>query len=349
MSQPTPTADMLLAVTGLGKRFSPAAQWVVRDVSFRLEPGEIFALIGPSGCGKTTTLRIIAGFETADTGDVSLNGRSVMALPPDQREIGMVFQDYALFPHLTVAANVGFGTNNVTREERAALVARHLDMVGLSGLGERYPDELSGGQQQRVALARTFAAKPKLILLDEPFSNLDAALRHSTRREIREILKGTGIGVIFVTHDQEEALSFADRIGVMRAGGIEQIGTPQEVYKRPRTRFVAEFLGRTNLVEADANGDVAATPMGPVTLGSPATGRVLLSLRPETIAITPSPTGQGTVIGRDFKGHDWTYLVDIDGSRYQIDVMSEASLTIGERVALTANAPAVVLEQTPPG
>ncbi|MGV6875328.1 ABC transporter ATP-binding protein [Pseudochelatococcus sp. B33] len=335
----------LLTVSGLGKRFAPSPNWVVRDVGFTVEPGEIFALIGPSGCGKTTTLRMIAGFETADAGDILLNGRSVRALPPDQRGIGIVFQDYALFPHLTVAGNVGFGAGSLPRAERQALVESHLTMVGLAGMGERFPDELSGGQQQRVALARTFAARPRLILLDEPFSNLDATLRHSTRGEIREILKATGIGVVFVTHDQEEALSFADRIGVMRNGAIEQIGTPEEVYRRPRTRFVAEFLGRTNLVEAQADGHVASTPVGPVALGTQASGNVLLSLRPENIAMVADPAGPGKVIGRDFKGHDWTYLVDVDGNRYQIDVMSGPSLAIGEKVWLRPNAPGVVLER----
>lgn len=349
MNQPAPPAHdrraALLSVSGLGKRFAPSPEWVVRDVGFTVEAGEIFALIGPSGCGKTTTLRMIAGFERPDTGDISLDGSPVSDLPPDRRGIGMVFQDYALLPHLTVAGNVGFGIRNAARAEKQALVERYLAMVGLSGLGERFPDALSGGQQQRVALARTFAARPKLILLDEPFSNLDAALRHGTRREIREILKATGIGVVFVTHDQEEALSFADRIAVMANGAVVQIGTPEEVYKCPRTRFVAEFLGRTNLVEAEANGSTAATPVGPVALGTRENGRVLLSLRPENIAMVADPSGSGRVVGRDFKGHDWTYVVDVAGRHYQIDVMADDALPVGTRVLLSASAPGVVLER----
>ncbi|MFT4150580.1 MAG: ABC transporter ATP-binding protein [Paracoccaceae bacterium] len=307
----------LLSVRGLGKRFGAHA--AVSDVSFDVAAGEILALIGPSGCGKTTTLRMIAGFEVPDAGEIVLNGRTVTSLVPERRGIGMVFQDYALFPHMTAAENVRFGVS----DGQAETAVRMLDLVGLSHLGGRYPDELSGGQQQRIALARSFAARPGLILLDEPFSNLDPILRAATRREIRQLLKSSGLGIVMVTHDQEEALSFADRIAVMDGGRVLQCGAAREVYDLPADRVVAGFLGRTNLIEGIADGMFCATELGRLDLARPATGPVTLSIRPERITLTPSERPDaGRIAAVEFKGHDVTYWTQWRGLALQVDAPS---------------------------
>ncbi|MBK4216098.1 ABC transporter ATP-binding protein [Paracoccus caeni] len=334
------TDTPLLSVRNLKRQFGKAGPAAVEDVSFDLAPGEILALIGPSGCGKTTTLRMIAGFEPPDHGAISLRGRDITATPAEKRGIGMVFQDYALFPHMDVARNILFGA----REKTPQTVARALSMVGLDGYGSRYPDELSGGQQQRIALARSFAAEPSLILLDEPFSNLDAALRHATRREIRALLKNAGIGIIIVTHDQEEALSFADRLALMRDGRIVQHGTGQQIYDRPVDAFVATFLGRTNLVPGTARGELCDTPLGTVRLAAPAEGQVTLSMRPELLELqAAAEAGNGRVTGVEFKGHDMTYWVDCAGREMQVDVMNGPRLGEGAAVDLSLRGEAVVL------
>ena len=333
----------LLSVRGLTRRFTASGPAAVEGLDLDLRAGEILALIGPSGCGKTTSLRMIAGFETPDAGQITLAGREITALAPERRGIGMVFQDYALFPHMTVAQNVLFGA----ADRSPATAQRFLDMVGLGDLGARYPDALSGGQQQRVALARTFAAGPGVILLDEPFSNLDASLRARTRREIRKLLKDSGIGILFVTHDQEEALSFADRIAVMRDGRLVQSGAAQSVYDRPADAFVAGFLGRTNLITAEAKDGICDTPLGPITLepaapGAAVQGQVRLSLRPETITIAPVAPGgrsQGRITAVEFKGHDLTYWVDCQGTEIQVDAMGGPRLPDGAEVALSVAAP----------
>ncbi len=339
----TAAISCLLEVEGLGKTFPGASEPVVVDAGFTVGAGEIFALVGPSGCGKSTTLRMIAGFEPPDTGAVRLDGMDVSRAEPEKRNVGIVFQDYALFPHLTVVDNVAFAIRGTDRKARRKAAIFYLDMVGLTGLGGRFPDQLSGGQQQRVALARTFAARPRLILLDEPFSNLDAALRHNTRREIRDLLRRNGVGAIFVTHDQEEALSFADRIAVMRRGRIEQVGTPEEVYARPRSAFVARFLGRTNLIAGEADGDMADTALGRVPLAEPATGTVLLSLRPEHLVLETAPDGDAVIDTRDFKGHDITYWVRVGSHEYQVDTEFSSPHRPGARVRIVPRAPAVVV------
>lgn len=346
---PTIRPDMtepLLSVQNLQKRFATMALPAVRNVSLHVDAGEILALIGPSGCGKSTTLRMIAGLETADTGRILLAGRDVSALPTEARGIGMVFQDYALFPHMDVARNILFGAKNPQPQTLAAL----LEMVGLSGLGDRYPDQLSGGQQQRVALARSFAARPRMILLDEPFSNLDPTLRAATRREIRRMLKSSGLGVIVVTHDQEEALSFADRVAVMHEGEIQQIGSAEQVYDRPVNAFVAGFLGRTNLIEGIADGSTCALPFGRIPLSETATGLVTLSVRPENLLLSPlADSAPGADTGRvsafEFKGHDLTYWVDVQGTELQADVMAGARLPVGATVRIEIRGPAVVLQK----
>jgi iron(III) transport system ATP-binding protein len=337
------TDNPLLSVRSLSRRFGRKGPAAVDDLSFDIDTGEILALIGPSGCGKTTTLRMIAGFETPDTGRVLLSGRDLTFTPAEQRGIGMVFQDYALFPHMTVGENIRFGARRKGRD----VVARYLGMVGLDGFEQRYPDQLSGGQQQRVALARSFAAEPRLILLDEPFSNLDAALRSAARREIRRLLKAAGIAIVFVTHDQEEALSFADRIAIMRDGRILQSGMAQEVYDWPADAFVATFLGRANLLEATAEGGFARTSLGLVPLTRPASGRVSISLRPERLgirAVEADEQPNGRIVAVEFKGHDMTYWVDCDGVEVQVDAMQSVRLAEGTPVRVAVDGEAVPLD-----
>ena len=264
---------------------------VVKDFDLTIEKGEFVSLLGPSGCGKTTVLRMVAGFETPSSGAIIVDGKDVVALRPSQRNIGMVFQAYALFPNLTVAENVAFGLKikGVAKDEREARVHEMLAMIGLPDLGGRYPFQLSGGQQQRVALARALAVKPQVLLLDEPLSALDAKIRVSLRAQIREIQRELQITTIFVTHDQEEALSISDRIVVMNGGVAEQVGAPFEIYNRPATRFVAQFVGTLNLIEAD----VVTPNTGTVRIGTteislgralPA-GRVTLACRPEAVSL----------------------------------------------------------------
>lgn len=343
----------ILEVTGLTKSFLNTPVPVVREVSFAIGKGEIVALLGPSGCGKTTTLRLIAGFEAPDEGQVHLAGVPMVAdgrlVPPESRGIGVVFQDYALFPHLNVEDNVAFGLHALPKAERAARVKEVMRAVGLSGFERRSVHELSGGQQQRVAVARTLAPAPPLVLLDEPFSGLDALLRNQTRLEIRALLKARGMSALLVTHDQEEALSFADRVAVMRGGRIEQMGTPEEVYYRPRTLFVAQFLGRTNLLFGMANGQEADTPLGRVVLDRAMHGQVLLSLRPEHVDIEASDGDlcagvAGQVSDREFRGHDVTFRVRVGGAEFMAHTHNRTQLDVGDRVVLRPIDRAVVLE-----
>ena len=343
----------LLSIRNITKRFVRNLP-VVEDLCFEVYTGEIFALLGPSGCGKTTTLRLIAGFERADAGEISVDGQcfegSKTHLPPEARDIGIVFQEYALFPHLSVLQNVAFGLKKLPaklRDERAMTV---LEMVGMTAFKDRKPYQLSGGQQQRVALARSIAPNPKLILLDEPFSNLDAGLRHSTREEIRVLLKNAGMSAVFITHDQEEAFCFADRLAVMHNGRIEQIGTPETVYRRPQTPFVADFLGVTNLIGGEAEGDCAETPLGRFQIAPSAQGKVLLSIRPEHLVMVQSNgagqnNGVGEIVMREFKGHDLTYRVKIGTESYVVQTDYCCPFQVGVQVTLRAVEPAVVVKQ----
>jgi putative spermidine/putrescine transport system ATP-binding protein len=251
-----------LEIARLEKSFG--ANRVVTDFNLGVEQGEFISLLGPSGCGKTTVLRMVAGFERPSSGAIRIGSDDVVGKRPNQRNIGMVFQAYALFPNLTVAENVGFGLKikGARRDEITARVAEMLALIGLPDLGARYPFQLSGGQQQRVALARALAPKPRVLLLDEPLSALDAKVRVSLRNEIRAIQRDLGITTIFVTHDQEEALSISDRIVVMNAGIADQVGTPFEIYNRPTTRFVANFVGQLNLFKADGAGRIGGVAVG---------------------------------------------------------------------------------------
>ncbi|MEM9666587.1 MAG: ABC transporter ATP-binding protein [Bacteroidota bacterium] len=344
----------LLTVQGLTKRFEAEGPPVVDTVHFEVNAGEIFALLGPSGCGKTTTLRCIAGFERPGAGSIRLQATTLVdphtCVPAEGRGIGLVFQDYALFPHQTVLQNVMFGVKRHPRSRRQERALEVLELVGLQGYEARYPHELSGGQQQRVALARTLAPCPPLVLLDEPFSNLDALARAATRQEIRKVLKDQGMTAILVTHDQEEALSFADRVAVMHQGRLEQVGTPEAVYHRPRTLFVAQFLGRTNLLEATATGRTAETVLGPVDLVEPFEGPAMVSLRPEHVTlVAPAPGSSlpaGTVVEREFKGHDITFRVQVEEAEYLVHTHSRLPFQPGDSVALQPTEPAVVLEGT---
>ncbi|WP_417586728.1 ABC transporter ATP-binding protein [Pararhodobacter oceanensis] len=327
-------AKPLLEVERLRKTFAHADSAAVERVSLALGEGELLALLGPSGCGKTTTLRMIGGFEVPDEGRVLFNGQDITHLTPEARGIGFVFQDYALFPHLSVLDNVKFGLRKLSRAAAKARAEEMLALVGLEELGKRRPHQLSGGQQQRVALARALAVSPQLILLDEPFSNLDAKMRVETRQEVRKLLKSTGSAGILVTHDQEEALALADRIAVMDKGRVVQFGTPDEIYSNPVSEFVANFIGRSNILRGTANGMSVRTAFGDLPMSRAANGAVDLAVRPEQIMLEPDPLGSATIIGREFRGHDQIYWVQ-EGDDCMIVISGPgAQYQIGTRVQL---------------
>lgn len=298
---------------------------------------ELVALLGPSGCGKTTLLRLIAGFERPGEGSVSIGGRVVADastfVPPERRRVGMVFQEYALFPHMTVEKNVAYG---LEREGRNARVAELLDLVGLGGLGGRYPHELSGGQAQRVALARALAPNPAVVLFDEPFSNLDSRLRVSLRSEVRRILKEAGAAALFVTHDQEEAFSLADRVAVMWEGRVVQQGRPSEVYRIPATRDLATFLGDADFLPGRASAGYVQTEIGRVAVGAgPLEGDVEVMLRPEMIELHPG-CGTATVLSTEYFGHDQLVAVELPSGRtLHVRLGPLPDLAAGERVSLS--------------
>lgn len=338
---PTP----LLTVNGITKRFTANQPPIVKNISFSVYPSEIFALLGPSGCGKTTTLRLIAGFEKADAGTIAMEKRmlvnSNIHVPPESRGIGFVFQDYALFPNKNVIENVAFGLRKTAKKIRWERALEVLRMVGLTQLQTRMPHHLSGGEQQRVALARAMIARPKLLLLDEPFSNLDPGLRQTTREEVRSLLKAAGISAVLVTHAQEEALSFAERLGVMKDGVLEQIGTPETVYRYPKTAYVADFLGQTNFITAHVSHGIADTPFGRVKVDGEADGDVLLSIRPECLKIHRSDVWNsgakiGRIVGEAFKGHNFTYRVEIEGAHYFVQTAYNNPFQTGDLVVLRA-------------
>lgn len=305
----------LLNLRALQKSFG--ANTVVKNFDLSLKDAEFISLLGPSGCGKTTVLRMVAGFETPTSGAIEIDGQNVTALRPNQRKIGMMFQSYALFPNLTVAGNVAFGlkVSGVPADEITRRVDEMLAMVGLSGFGARYPYQLSGGQQQRVALARAIAPRPKVLLLDEPLSALDAKIRVALRGEIRAIQRELGITTLFVTHDQEEAMAVSDRVVVMNGGRAEQVGTPDQIYNRPASRFVAQFIGALNMLPAtlrDASTGQVETPLGPMSLGRvvpQSVGTALtLAFRPESLRLMSpgeaekSQAFAGRLMTREFLG-----------------------------------------------
>ncbi|WP_460171102.1 ABC transporter ATP-binding protein [Thermus sp. FJN-A] len=307
----------------------------VDRVSLEVREGEFFSLLGPSGCGKTTTLRLIAGFERPDQGEVVLAGERVEHLPPERRPIGMVFQSYALFPNMTVFGNVAFPLRlrRIPEERVRRRVGELLEMVHLSGLEGRFPKELSGGQQQRVALARALAREPKLLLLDEPLSALDAKIREELRGELKRLQRETGLTAIYVTHDQEEALALSDRVAVMREGRVEQVDTPLGIYARPKTPFVARFVGQGVLVPGEARGGTFHRER-PWPVRVEGEGRGYLLLRPE--ALKPSPEGflEGEVRLATYLGSLVRLEVEVDGLLLKADVPPEEAVGMGERVRL---------------
>ena len=348
-----PPKQAALTLSNLTKSYQDPKHPAVSDFNLDVQQGEILALLGPSGCGKTTLLRLIAGFEVPDKGHIEVAGLEVAGpnvwRQPERRKIGFVFQDYALFPHLDVLQNVAFGLASLPRKRRMARAKEVLDLVGLTIFSRRYPHQLSGGQQQRVALARALAPEPDVILLDEPFSNLDAALRGSTRREVRNILAAAGTTTVLVTHDQEEAMTFADRLAVMRSGHLEQVGLPENVYLRPRTAFVANFLGTTNLIRGAGREGVADTLLGTLPMAERVTGHVLLSLRPEDLNFGERGVPV-SILSRDFKGHDLTYTCrvvaepDEVGQTFIVQTGPECSAQVGDVTCLTSRGVAVPLE-----
>ena len=334
----------LLRLDNVTKRFGRDEPPAVDGLSLTVAPGEILALLGPSGCGKTTTLRLIAGFETPDGGMVEIRGQRVAGdgavVPPEARGVGIVFQDYALFPHLTVGGNVAFGLAGYERSARDRRVAEVLDQVGLGALARRYPHELSGGQQQRVALARALSPAPALLLLDEPFSNLDADLRALMREEIARILRTTGTTAVFVTHDQQEAFTLADRVGVLHAGRLEQVDTPYEIYHHPATRFVAEFVGAADFLRGFVKEGEIVTEIGPVAnpAGFPAGLPVDIMIRPDDIDFIPHPDGEVAVVGREFHGSEHLYRLRLaSGARVHSAQPSTTIYPVGTRVRLVPN------------
>lgn len=344
-------SDTLLRVEGLSVHVGAVRYCAVSDVSFEVREGEHLALLGPSGCGKTSSLRAIAGFERASEGRIVFDGRTLSSsgahVPPHAREIGMMFQDFALFPHLDVGDNVAFGLTKLAREERRVRVADTLALVGLSDLAHRKPGELSGGQEQRVALARALAPRPRLVLLDEPFSSLDANLRAATRAHTARALEAVSATALLVTHDQAEALSFAARLVVLRDGRVEQDGTPEGVYQRPKSAFVARFLGAANLVSAVAAGDHATTALGVLALDGNADGDVVLCVRPENVALS-TPTEdttevRATVVTREYHGATSTYVVRGEGFELSALVAGGPPWTVGDPVSVRVVGPAAPL------
>lgn len=328
-----------IEVRGVDKSFG--ANRVLRSVDLDVPAGSVLALLGPSGCGKTTLLRTIAGLERLDGGTVTVAGRVVAGpgahVPPERRRIGMVFQDWALFPHLDVGRNVGYGLPR--RERSAGRIEAALELVGLGGLARRSPGTLSGGQQQRVALARAIAPAPAVLLLDEPFSNLDSALRVQVRTEIHELLADLGITTVFVTHDQDEAFVLGDEVAVMSAGEIVQQATPAELYARPADPWVAGFVGAANLLPGTADGDQARTAIGSVRVARGTTGDVVVLLRPEDLSLAAGGDAEVELI--EYYGHDTMYLLRTpDGTRVRVRAPRAPMHQRGDMVAATAVAEA---------
>jgi iron(III) transport system ATP-binding protein len=330
LGEPAPA----IAVRGASRRFG--ASHALDGASLEVQPGELFALLGPSGSGKTTLLRLIAGFERPDSGVVEIAGRRVAGegtwVEPEHRRIGMVFQDDSLFPHLTVAKNVGFGVRDDRERVREAL-----ELVELAHRADSHPGELSGGERQRVALARALAPRPDVVLLDEPFSSLDASLRGQLRRDVARILKASGATGLLVTHDQEEAFAVADRLAIIRDGRILQVGAPHELYWRPCCRWTASFLGDINLLRGRVDAEGVTTPIGcfACPLAGGAGAEVEIGVRPEHLALEADEDGDAVVVEREFRGHDVMYgLRHETAGRLLVQLPSVELFEHGQRVRL---------------
>lgn len=332
---------------------------VVRALSLSLPRGQIGCLLGASGCGKTTALRLIAGFEQPSAGSIAIEGEVVASatrmVPPERRQIGMVFQEYALFPHLSVVDNIAFGLDRHRAKsaaaERRQRVAELLELIGLTGQDDKFPHELSGGQQQRVALARALAPKPRLLLLDEPFSNLDVELRERLSLEVRDILKATGTTAILVTHDQHESFAVADVVGIMRAGAIEQWAAPYDLYHRPATRFVADFVGQGAFLPgtllADGSVEVELVRLtSHLPMGSTSGDRLQVLLRPDDLVHDDGATLRAEVVAKAFRGAEFLYTLRLpSGAQVLSLVPSHHNHAIGERIGLRLDVDHVVAFQ----
>jgi iron(III) transport system ATP-binding protein len=339
--------DPVLELDGVGKRYGP--ETAVSGLDLTVRDGELLTLLGPSGCGKTTTLRMIAGLEAPSEGTVTVADEAVAGdgttVPPEERDVGMVFQEFALFPHLTVAENIAFGLEDPASEAAAERVAELLDLVGLGEYGDRTPGDLSGGLRQRVALARSLAPEPDVLLLDEPFSNLDVRLRVAMREEVRRILEEAGVTAVSVTHDQEEALSISDRVAVMHDGHVEQVGSPAEVFEHPESRFVASFLGQASFLPAAVGEDSVETIIGSYDrdllegITDEYTGAdVDVLVRPDDLRATPANESEadGTVVRRQYTGPSFVYHVELaDGNVVRCLHNHAEDFDVGEPVGVT--------------
>ena len=335
--------EEFLTCTGLSKRFGSAL--AVDSVDLSVTKGELLALLGPSGCGKTTLLRLIAGFETPDEGEIRLGDRLLTSprrsIPPEKRQVALVFQDFALFPHLNVGSNIAFGLPKGS--DKREKVQELLEMVGLQGLEQRMPHQLSGGQQQRVALARALASEPELILLDEPFSNLDPSIRARVRSEVKQLIQSIGITAIFVTHDQEEALSLAEQVGVMIDGQIQQVGAPEEVYTQPANRLVGEFVGGANFLVGVAGDGFVDCELGRLALDAGFIGRAELLIRAENLEVCESEGEPAEVVSIDYYGHDEMVTVRLkSGNLLKVRLMATPSIVEGQQVGVRLKGDALI-------
>ncbi|MDC0769688.1 ABC transporter ATP-binding protein [Streptomyces sp. HD] len=338
------TADTAATVEFRGLRRAFGGTVALDGLDLAVRPGELLALLGPSGCGKTTALRMLAGFEHPDSGEVLVDGEDVTRVPAHRRDAGMVFQSYSLFPHLSALDNVAFGLRmrKVRTAERRARAAELLELVGLADKGERYPHQLSGGQQQRIALARALALRPRVLLLDEPLSALDAKVRLTLREEIRRLQQELGITTLFVTHDQEEALSMADRVAVMRSGRLEQCAAPAELYGRPTTAFVAEFVGTMSRIPGtlvDSGVEVLGRRL-PVDGDAPAVSEVDVLVRPEAVAVRADDASDARVVATAFLGATTRLTVRLaDGTEVKADLPAHETAALGAGAAVSVSLP----------
>jgi iron(III) transport system ATP-binding protein len=339
---------VILHLENITKQFTKTTIPAVEKVTLTLPEGDLLGLLGPSGCGKTTLLRLIAGFEEPQVGIIKISDRIVAGdgnwIAPEQRDIGMVFQDYALFPHLTVAKNVAFGLHkrHKSRFHPQKRTAEVIALVGLQGLENRYPHQLSGGQQQRVALARAIAPQPALVLLDEPLSNLDVQVRLRLRQEIRDILKNTGTSAVFVTHDQEEALSISDWVAVMNQGRLEQFDTPEALYKEPQSRFVAEFVTQANFLAAQRQGDFWQTEVGCFPAHTQGFERGEVMIRQEDLILKPDQQATVVICDRQFLGREHCYCLLTPSGQKLLARTTQAVAPVGTKVSLSVKQPLLV-------